>query len=109
MGHWLAQRHRQELYTIGVFMHQGRAANNARQVYEITPVQRGSLEAILAQAGRKYLFLDLSRPRQNPATEWMFKPATAKYNGTHDMTMILRAQYDGILFIHTVAPPSYLY
>jgi erythromycin esterase len=109
MGHWLAQRHRQELYTIGVFMHQGRAANNARQVYEITPVQRGSLEAILAQAGRKSLFLDLSQPKQNPATEWMYQPATAKYNGTHDMTMVLRAQYDGVLFIHTVTPPIYLY
>lgn len=109
MGHWVAQRRRRELYTIGVFMRQGRAANNARQIFEMTPVKPGSLEAILSQARRKYLFLDLSRPTQNPATEWMFKPATAKYNGTHDMTMILREQYDGIIFIHTASPPSYLY
>lgn len=90
-------------------MQQGHAANNARQVFEVTPAKSGSLEAILAQAGRKYLFLDLARPKQRPATEWLFKPVTAKYNGTQDQTMILRAQYDGILFIHTATPPNYLY
>jgi erythromycin esterase len=67
MGHWVVQRHRKELYTIGIFMQQGRAANNARQVFEIAPAKPGSLEAIFSQAGRKYLFLDLSRRTQKPS------------------------------------------
>ncbi len=108
MGTWVAERRGTELYTVGLYMHRGRTAGNTRRVYDIRPPQPGSLESILCQVRRRYLFIDLSRQRCEDGSSWLFEPITAKAWGTRDLTMVLRDQYDGILFVDTATPPSYI-
>jgi erythromycin esterase len=108
MGSWVAEGHRDELYTIGLYMYRGHATLNDRSLYEITPVVAGSLESILHRPLKKYLFVDLAGQSRNDGTAWMFEPITAKSWGKTPKTMTLRDQYDGILFVDTTTPPEYL-
>ncbi len=108
MGGWVAERHRDALYTVGLYTYRGSAAMNNRQVYHVTQASRGSLESILYQVRKKYFFVDLSQQEKHPGTAWMFDQITTKTWGTRDVRMVLRDQYDGILFVDTVTPPDYL-
>ena len=108
MGTWVAERRRPELYTIGLFMYRGTAAHNNRATYRVTPASPGSLEAILHRAPWKYAFVDLSRAEHGPGTAWMRQPLVAKEWGTNPMSIIPRDEYDGLIFIDTTWPPSYL-
>lgn len=107
MGSWLAERHGEDFYTVGLYMHQGRHAQNDRSIIPVAPAAQGSLEAILHQAGEDYLFVDLAGQERTPETAWMFSSLTALRWGQTPVTMIPRDQYDGLLFIDTVTPPTY--
>ena len=108
MGSWVAERRRAELYTVGLYMHRGFAATNMRTVYPVTPVDPGSLEAILHRAPWKYSFVDLSRSADVPGTAWMRRTLVAKEWGTQPTQFIPRDEYDGLLFIDRTWPPAYL-
>ena len=108
MGSWVAERRRQELYTIGLYMYRGTAAYNNRRIYRVTPAAPGSLEAILHRAPWKYAFVDLSRAEDGPGTAWMRQPLVVKEWGTNPTSVIPRDEYDGLLFIDTTWPPRYL-
>lgn len=108
MGTWVAERHRPELYTIGLFMYRGSGAMNNRVVYQITPPAPGSLEAILHRAPWRYAFVDLARASAGPGTAWMSRPISARQWGTTPETIVPREEYDGILFVDTTWPPQYV-
>lgn len=108
MGYWIAQKHRTELYTIGLYMYRGNAAENNRQIYSIAQAASGSLESILYRSRKKYLYIDLSQQEKINGNGWMFQAIQSKEWGQTDVTMIHQAQYDGILFIYEVTPPVYL-
>lgn len=107
MGSWLVKEHRRELYTIGLYMYRGRVASNSRRVYEVARARGGSLESILYQARKKFLFLDLSRQKRSAATAWIFEPRLTLDWGRDEERLTLRDQYDAIVFIDTVNPPNY--
>ena len=108
MGSIVAQRHRPELYTVGLYMYRGTAATNFRQTYLVTPHGAGSLESILYRTRKKYAFVDLLGQTRTEGSAWMFQPITAKEWGTVPYTMVPRDQYDGILFVDTSHAPEYL-
>jgi erythromycin esterase len=108
MGSWVAERRRAELYTIGLYMYRGFAASNVRVVYPVSPVDAGSLEAILHRAPWKYSFVDLSRAPKAPGTAWMWQTLRVKEWGTQPTAFIPRDEYDGLLFIDRTWPPAYL-
>lgn len=108
MGAWTAERHRAELYTIGLFMYRGRAASNDHKSFAVQPVVSGSLESIMHRVPSRYAYVDLSRESPSPGTSWMFTRITAMLNGSQRETMVPRDEYDGILFIDTAHPPQYL-
>ena len=108
MGTWVALRHRPELYTIGLYMYRGQAAWNNREIYDITRATSGSLESILYRTRRKFCFVDLFNQTRGSGNSWMFEPIAAKTWGFSNITMVLKNQYDGILFIDTVNPPDYI-
>jgi erythromycin esterase len=107
MGSWLAEKHRKTLYTVGFYAYRGRMANNSRTVYEVVRGKQGSLESILYQARKKYCFMDFSKQKRGVGTEWMFTAIPTLNLGTNEEVLTLRDQYDGIVFIDTVTPPSY--
>jgi erythromycin esterase len=110
MGAHVARRRRAELYSIGLFMYRGRAADNGRDVYSISKpaLEQESMESILYHARRQYLFLDFTMQPRNEGSRWLFEPIGAFDWGTNLERMILRDQYDGVLFIHTTNPPIYI-
>ncbi len=107
-GAWLAERRRAEVYTVGLFMLRGAVRDNAGARFDVRAPGAGSLESILYQARRRFLFLDLSRLARTPDSEWLFTPARAFSWGIDPETQVLHDQYDGILFIDTVQPPAAL-
>lgn len=107
MGKWIVESYRPELYTIGLYMYRGKAAWNTREVYEITPVAKGSIESVLYRTRRKHCFVDMLGRERDEGNSWMFELVTGKYWGRTDWPLVPRNQYDAILFIDTVNPPSY--
>jgi erythromycin esterase len=109
MGSWIRERYGDAVYTIGLYANRGRAANNSGEVYTIEPAGPGSLEALLRGTGLDAAFVDLSRAPKGPDTAWMDEPITARYDATTPLSMVLRDQYDGILFLEEVTPREMLY
>ena len=108
MGVWTARRHRPELYTIGLFMYRGYAASNGGQVYPIAPMTAGSLESVMHRAPWRYSYVDLSRSTESPGTSWIFRKIPTMSWGNQPDPLVPRDEYDGILFIDTSHPPTYL-
>ena len=108
MGHWIAERHRPELYTVGLFMYRGHAANNARTVYSVNAPRPHSLEALFHTLHKRWTFADLRGAPRSAGTEWMYGPYLGKDWGVVYYRFVPRDQYDGILFIDTVTSPVYL-
>lgn len=108
MGSHVIEQFGPELYTVGIFMYRGQAANNNQSVYDIKTPQVNSLEGIFYQARCKYMFVDMLNEVQLPGNSWMFENIKALHWGTTIFGMIPRNQYDAILFIDTVEPPVYI-
>lgn len=107
MGTWVAERHRQELYTIGLFMYRGSAAHNNRRPYPIVQSRPGSLESILHRAPWRYSFIDFSRPTRERGSEWIWKRITGLSWGRTEERFVPRDEYDGVLFVDKVHVPNY--
>ena len=108
MGWWVSARHRAELYTVGLYMYRGQAAFNTRQVYPVLPPATvGSLEALFYTVRRKHFFVDLRGAERSSGTAWMDHVLSTYDWGRFDKRMVLRDQYDGLLFVDTVTPPDY--
>jgi len=82
--------------------------SSSRAPFEVEPAAVGTLESILHQAGRQYVYVDLSRAKRRAGTEWMETPIVARLFGRRDVTMVVADQYDGVLLIDTTWPPEYL-
>jgi erythromycin esterase len=108
MGTFVSRRHRKELYTIGLFMYRGGAAQNDRRPYAIRRGAPGSLESILHRAPWQQSFVDLSKAKREQGSEWMWKPISGLSWGLNPELFVPRDEYDGILFVDTVHVPVYL-
>jgi erythromycin esterase len=107
MGSYVSSRHRNELYSIGLFMYRGQAADNGRAIYPVQPPLPQSLEAVMYQTRKMWTFVDMLGQSRSAGTSWMFDPIPIKEWGKNDYRFIPRNQFDGILFIDTVNPPQY--
>jgi erythromycin esterase len=108
MGTYVAERLRSELYTIGLYMNRGTATFNNRVVYAIQPAPAGSMEGVMAAVGPANLFVDFLNQSRQVGTEWFFDRIVTREWGTSSVPMVPRDQYDGVLFIDSVNPPSYV-
>ena len=107
MGSWVAQRRGADVYTIGLYMGRGVGTLNNRSRYEIVAPPPDTLEAILASAGWRASFVDLSDPAM-PADSWRRMPLRARDWGTTPSTLTPARTYDGLIYIDTATPPEYL-
>jgi erythromycin esterase len=109
MGKWIYGRYGSQVYTIGLYMYQGSAAWNGGTVYTIPPAPDDSVEGLLHAAGDPYVFLDISNvTNSTSAAAWMFQDFPIRDWGVDNMDMTLKNEYDGILQIDTVHPPTYV-
>jgi len=107
MGAWVAQRRGAEVYTIGLYMGRGVGTLNNRARYEIVGPEPDTLEAVMASAGWRAAFFDLSDPR-TPADSWRRMPLRARDWGNVPATLTPAHTYDGLIYIDTATPPEYL-
>jgi erythromycin esterase len=107
MGSWVSERRGAEVYTLGLVMGRGVATLNNRSRYEVVAPPEDSLEAILANAGWRNAFVDMSGPAI-PADSWRRMPITTRDWGTTPVTIVPAELYDGLIYIDTVTPPEYL-
>jgi erythromycin esterase-like protein len=107
MGSWVAERRGAEVYTIGLYMGRGAATLNNRSRYEVVAPEADTLEAIMASAGWRSCFVDLSDPL-TPADSWRRMPISARDWGTVPGTITPASSYDALIYIDTVTPPEYL-
>jgi erythromycin esterase len=109
MGSWIAARRRAETYTIGFYMYRGAAAWNTGVSYSVlTPRDANTLETILYTARLRYAFYDVAHEPQTAGSQWLWDPIPALDWGTIPRTMVIRDEYDGIVFIDTTKEPKYL-
>jgi erythromycin esterase len=109
MGQWIRERFRDQLYTIGLYMDRGSAAQNNRVVYSINPAPANSMEWVMANAGSPTLFIDFLHQRRVEGNSWMFERTQQREWGMDPgFPIVPRNQYDGILFIDAVGAPSYI-
>ena len=108
MGQWIRERFRSDLYTIGLYMDRGTAAQNNRVVYSISPGPVNSMEWVMANAGSPLLFMDFLHHQRVGGNSWMFESTTQREWGINPFNMVPRNQYDGVLFVDRVKAPSYL-
>ncbi|MFU1794609.1 erythromycin esterase family protein [Paenibacillus azoreducens] len=105
MGEMLPFSLKKEHYVIGLYAYQGSSNLNNQKVESVSlPHQTGSMEDILKAGGHPFQFIDLSGAKLEPSTSWMFTPRIAKAWGKLEEKMIIRDQYDGLLFIDTIHP-----
>ena len=105
MGTIVASRRGREVYTIGLYMGRGVAAENDRTPYDIGPPPPRSLEAILAGAGWKMSVTDLSREL---VPSWAEAVVLSRDWGKYPAKIVPARAYDGLIYIDTVTPPEYL-
>ena len=109
MGNWLVEKYRDDLYTIGLYMLKGKTRTDFNwSIINIElPTTSNSLESILYHARKKYLFTDLLNQTYNQGNAWMFYPINAKSSGIANEEMIIKNEYDGIIFIDSSSVPDY--
>ncbi|MCJ8013497.1 erythromycin esterase family protein [Paenibacillus sp. KQZ6P-2] len=109
MGELLPFSLRKDNYVIGLYAYQGSSNKSSKETEQISqPHQEGSIEDLLHAGGHPYQFLDLTQAKLEPSTSWMFTPRVAKSWGVLEENMIVRDQYDGLLFIDTIHPSQRL-
>lgn len=107
MGSWIVERFRKILYTIGLYIYQGKAATNTREIYDITGTCSNSLEEILIQPDEEYLFVDMLNQTRVDGNSWMFEEIWAKSWEAYYSLIVPRNSYDGLIYIKNVNPPDY--
>jgi erythromycin esterase len=109
MGKWIFGHYGSQVYTIGLYMYQGSAAWNGGTVYTIPPAPDDSVEGLLHAAGDPYVFLDISNVTNSTSgAAWMSQDFPIRDWGVYNMDLTLKNEYDGLLQIDTVQPPTYV-
>jgi len=93
-------------YTIGLYAGSGTTHDNLGEPLEVQPLPPSSIESIMKAANQPYSFVDMRYAMKGSGTSWMDEPRTALYFGVLPEVFVPREQYDGILYIDKVQPPT---
>jgi erythromycin esterase len=104
MGTWVAQRRGPEVFTIGLFMGRGTAAQNSRELYPVAPPPPDTLEGVLAAAGWRMSFVPLDAAAEN---SWQKQELATRIWGVTRKPLVPARAYDAAIYIDTVTPPAY--
>jgi erythromycin esterase len=110
MGNWLVEKYRDDLYTIGLYMLRGKTTSGKNmEIIDVElPSTSNSLESILYHVRKKHLFIDVLNHPNNDGNRWMYNTISTKISGYSEEEMIIKNEYDGIIFIDTSSVPDYL-
>jgi erythromycin esterase len=107
MGDYLPDSFRRQTYTIGIYAYSG-ASLDSFDNKTVKPVNEEKdptgLEALLKYGNHSSLFVDFLHAPYNKRTSWIYTPRIALYWGYLKEEMILKEQYDGIIWIEHITP-----
>ncbi|GMQ63468.1 erythromycin esterase family protein [Vallitalea maricola] len=115
MGELLSKKLGNDMYAIGFYMQGGKAsAITTQEPFDIPSVPKDSLEEIISRSGYKTSFVDLSKHKnKNKFNKWMFTNQYASEDGltaeiirSNVSQFIPKQQYDGIILLDQVSPPT---
>lgn len=118
MGELLHQKLKDKMYVVGFYMNRGKAANLITlKEFPIGPMPKGTLEGRLMQSGYSRTFVDLSKHiKADAGNKWMFQPQYAAEDGLTRvviapmvMKFVPKEQFDGLILIDKVSPPTRTY
>lgn len=104
MGELLPDSIKKDSYVMGLYFYQGKIATNDRTIIEVDSGY--NLEDYLNRSKYQYSFLNLEDIEKVQANEWVFQVQNS-YQQFKDK-LVLKDQYDGVLFIKEVNPPDYI-
>ncbi|MBU2660963.1 erythromycin esterase family protein [Bacillus cabrialesii] len=107
MGDYLPERLKKQTYTIGIYAYSGASLDSSdnKTVMPVTsPPPPGSVEALLKAADHPAVFVDFLHTKNKKGTSWMYTPRTALYWGYKEEQMILKEQYDGVIWLEHIMP-----
>lgn len=94
-----------KVFTIGMYTGTGSHGLNDGEVAAIAPAPDHSLEALLSQAGQRVHYVRL-RGVTGQGTEWMDRPLHTWDFGQSTEVLVPRDQYDALIYIHEMSPPT---
>lgn len=106
MGDYLPERLKKQSYTIGIYAYSGASLGSDNQtIFHVNSTHNPtSLEALLKKVQHPYVFVDFLQARYNKGTSWIYTPRINLYWGIYEEQMILKEQYDGIIWIDNITP-----
>jgi erythromycin esterase len=104
MGQLQAQKRRAGMYTVGFYMGRGMVVDGRNMPSAVPAPPAGTVEAVLANGGLKYAFVDFSQAIPSPSTTWFQEKTTVREFGTVPKQIVPARSYDAIFYIDTVTP-----
>jgi erythromycin esterase len=104
MSELLGRRRRAEMYSVGFYMGHGVVNNGFGPPWAVAPPPAGTVEAVLANAGLKYAFVDFSGAAAGPATAWFTANNTVREFGTNPRELVPAQSFDAMFYIDAVTP-----
>jgi erythromycin esterase len=108
MGHWIADRRKQDLFSIGLFMGRGVVAAENRKPYRVLTMSQDTLTATMASAERKFSYFDFAGAPRVSGSEWIFQSINTMYGGLIPNKITPATAFDAGIYIDTVTPPLYV-
>ncbi|WP_214483422.1 erythromycin esterase family protein [Bacillus sp. SM2101] len=109
MVEYLPESIKNEAYVIGLYMYSGK--HKSLDIKEIVDVntnhKTNSIEHRLNQSGYPVTFLNINIKDDKANSYWWNSEAIGKHDGRSDILFIPSEQYDGLILIDKVSPPSY--
>jgi erythromycin esterase len=97
-----------ESYSLGIYMGSGKAVSGNMEEYSINPKESGSLEWTLSHGNGDITFYDILNRERSIADSWLFEPITSYHLGTIWEKFSIINQFDGLIYVDKVTPPSYI-
>jgi erythromycin esterase-like protein len=105
MGHVALKSLGRQMYTVGFTAADGKAGSaSSGQTVQVKTSEDGSLEDLLLQLGRQFLFVDLRNLSE--ATRWLHQPISARFLQYSPIETDWTRQFDGVVFTHTMFPSA---
>jgi len=103
MGHVAYESLGKEIYSIMFLAHRGRTGRPWTGASPLPEAPKGSLDALMHQAGKPYLFVDF---RALPADDWLRQPIVARPLGYAPMKAVWPGVFDAAVFTDRMYPST---
>jgi erythromycin esterase len=103
MGHVAYEGLGNDMYSIAFTAYKGKFAILGRNPKEIEPPAEGSLESLMHQVGKPYLFVDFRKCQKDP-NHWLHKPIQSRPLGYSQMTADWTKVFDAMIYTETMIP-----